>query len=286
MNISRCAILGPGLLGGSIALAWRARQPTSHVALWARREAALAEAERTGLADLVSADLRAVVQDAQLIVLCVPIGAMPALAQQIEPLIRADAIITDVGSVKGSVVPELSAIFKQRGHFVGSHPMAGSERKGLAAARADLFENAVCLVTPDSSTDSEAAAAVAGFWESLGGRVRTLAPLLHDEIVAAVSHLPHLVAAALVQVAVATEAQALDFSGPGFRDTTRVASGPPEMWAEILAENRVALAAPLHAMIEKLRNVLKLLETADSPALERFLTEAKTRRDELKKHTK
>ncbi len=273
------AILGPGLLGGSIALAAR-RAGGWRVGLWARRAEAVAEIEERGIADAVSTDLRGIVAGADLVILCVPIGVMPALAREIADAISADTIVTDVGSVKAPVVAELGAIFRGRGRFVGSHPMAGSEQTGIAAARTELFDDAACILTPDASSDAGAVAELRAFWQSLGSRVLEVPPAGHDEIVALVSHLPHLLAATLVHTVQAENAGAFDFSGPGFRDTTRVASGPPAMWAEILRTNRDAVRKSAEAMIEKLREIITLLDR--EPQMTEFLTQAKAQRDRLR----
>ena len=164
------AILGPGLLGGSIALATRERG-SHRVAMWARRPAAVAEVEKRGIAARASIDLREIVGDAAFVVLCVPIGAMPALARQIAPMLSPETIVTDVGSVKAGVCAQLGGIFRGRVRFVGSHPMAGSDQTGLDFARADLFKGTVSVVTPDESSDPGAVAEVEGFWEALGSRV-------------------------------------------------------------------------------------------------------------------
>jgi prephenate dehydrogenase len=277
--MNRLAILGPGLLGGSIALAAR-RSGGFHVSAWARRPEAVVEMERRGMADVVSGDLSVVVKDADLIVLCVPVGVMGALAEQIVSMISPRAIVTDVGSVKGPVVEELHGIFSKCGRFVGSHPMAGSEKTGLEAARTELFDGAVCNVTPEEHSDSDSVAAVRAFWQALGGRVLELSPMQHDEIVALISHLPHLLAATLVNVVGQENAAAFDFSGPGFRDTTRVASGPPAMWSEILRSNQAAVRASAEAMIEKLREIITLLD--HDASMTEFLTQAKARRDLLR----
>jgi prephenate dehydrogenase len=273
------AILGPGLLGGSIALAARERG-THRVAMWARRAAAVEEAEKLGVADRVSTDLKSIVADADLVVLCVPIGTMPGLARQIVEMIPASAIVTDVGSVKAAVCAELGAIFRDRGHFIGSHPMAGSDQTGIAAARAKLFVDAVTIVTPEETTNPAALSTVTDFWNALGSRVLRAAPAEHDRMVALVSHLPHLLAAALVNTVQDENAGAFDFCGPGFRDTTRVAGGPPEMWAEIFRTNHVAVRAAAEALIEKLREIATLLDR-DQPMTE-FLTQAKAQRDRLR----
>jgi len=277
--MTRLAIIGPGLLGGSIALAAR-RAGGFHAGVWARRDEAVAELQKRAIAEVVSKDLARVVEGADLVVLAVPIGAMGALARQIAPLIPPGAIITDVGSVKAPVVEDLGEVFAGRGNFVGSHPMAGSEQTGLGAAREALFDGAVCIVTPDDRSNPSAVEAVANFWRTLGGRVLELSPAAHDEIVALVSHFPHLLAATLVDLVAKKDAAAFDFAGPGFRDTTRVAAGPPEMWAEILRSNRPAVRASVEAMIEKLREIATLLDHDDQ--MIEFLTQAKTQRDRLR----
>jgi prephenate dehydrogenase len=285
MNLSKVAILGPGLLGGSIALAMRERLPGAQIAVWARREAAVAEVQTARIADIASTELEPVVRGANVSVLCVPIGSMTALAEKIAPLISPHALVTDVGSVKAPVVRALTPIFRERGKFIGSHPMAGSEQTGLSAARADLFENAVCILTPEPPTDSDALSRLRAFWELLGCHVRNLSPREHDDIIALVSHLPHLLAATLINTVHGENAAATAFCGNGFRDTTRVASGPPAMWAEILDQNREPLKKSVNAMIEKLREFVTLLDSGDSNdrrAVEQFLADAKTERDRLK----
>lgn len=280
--MKKVAILGPGLLGGSIALALRARGDTA-VAVWARRAEAAAEVLSRGCADLASTDLREVVSGAALVILCTPVGSMPQLATDIAPHLAPGAIVTDVGSVKAPVVAALEPILRGRGEFVGSHPMAGSDQAGIEAARADLFAGAVCIVTPTPSTNAAAAAEVEVFWKSLGSSVRTLSPAEHDEVVALISHFPHLLAATLVDSVASTNPAAFDFAGPGFRDTTRVAGGPPGMWTEILHTNRHAVRKSAEAMVEKLREIIRLL-ASDFPdqTMHEFLTRAKAQRDRLR----
>lgn len=279
MTFSRLAIIGPGLLGGSIALAVRKKKPAARVSVWARRPEAVGEVRQKQIADFVSNDLEAVVTDADAIVLCVPIGVMAPLAEKIAPFVSAGALLTDVGSVKAPVVESLGRIFRGRARFVGSHPMAGSEQTGLGAARADLFDGAVCIVTPEENSPPEDVEAVRGFWTLLGCRTRTLSPAEHDEVIARVSHLPHLLAAALVNLVCSQNPNSLNFCGNGFRDTTRVASGPPGMWTEIFGANREQVKKSIQAMMEKLQQVVKFLD--DDAKTNQFLAEAKTRRDLL-----
>jgi prephenate dehydrogenase len=181
--------------------------------------------------------------------------------------------------VKAPVVQALEEIFG--GAFVGSHPMAGSEKSGLEAARGDLFENAACVVTPTARTVPAARAAVENLWTAVGGRLVHLAPAEHDRLVGRISHLPHSVAAVLVH-AVAQTPGADRLAGGGYRDTTRIAAGPPAMWAEILLQNREGLLAGIDGFAEKLAELKTILLSNDAPALENFLSRAKAARDALK----
>jgi prephenate dehydrogenase len=240
--------------------------------------------EQYQIADVVSSDLSQVASEADLVVFCVPIGAMGPIARELVRIIPPNAVITDVGSVKGPVVETLAPIFAQRGRFLGSHPMAGSERAGIEAAQADLFQDAVCILTPAAdSEDAPAVRELAGFWELLGCRVRVLEPRVHDETVALISHLPHLMAAMMVNLVAATKPSALDYCGNGFRDTTRVASGPAPMWAEILLSNRDAVKTFTQEMIESLKEVVRLLDARDMGGVQELLKNANRQRDLLRK---
>ncbi len=279
--MNQLAILGPGLLGGSLALAVRARLPSCRIALWARRAEAVAEARAAGIADFVSDDLAAVVAGADGVVLCLPVEAMPAVAARIAPLIAPDTLVTDVGSVKGAVVDTLAPIFRQRGRFVGSHPMAGSEQSGLCAARADLYEGALCIVTPHDGVHPAAVGEATRFWEQVGCRVQTLSPAEHDRKIGLVSHLPHLLAAALVDFVCAEDADSLNFCGNGFRDATRIAAGSAAMWTGIFAANRTALSGELERLVGRLRALSEDLASGDDLKMHDFLARARTARERL-----
>jgi prephenate dehydrogenase len=282
MTFSSIAILSPGLLGGSLALGIRQRMPGVELRIWARREESVQKARALVMADEASTDAAAIAKGADLVIFCMPIGCMPELARRIVPSVTEETVVTDVGSVKQPVVEKLGAIFRGRAQFIGSHPMAGSEQAGLDAARADLFEGAVTIVTPADGASQETVASLAKFWETLGCRVAISSPRVHDEAVASISHLPHLVAAALVQTALRENPLALDWRGNGFLDSTRIALGPPAMWAEILVENRAAVKKAIHAMIENLSEVTKLIDAEESVALEQYLAEARLARDRLR----
>lgn len=280
--LRKLAILGPGLLGGSIGLAARQRQVARRVVVWARRPEAAAAAVQSGAADEGTMDLAQVVADAALVVLAVPIGAMNQLAAQMKTALPRDCIVTDVGSVKYPVVTKLTHTLGGQARFVGSHPMAGSDQTGIEAARRDLFQGAVCILTPTGQTDPAALQEVHDFWGALGCTVRTVSPAQHDELVAGVSHLPHLVAAAVVNVVCREGVQALQFAGPGFRDFTRIAAGAPEMWTEIAVENRQEIGRSLDRLLEELGQVRTALENADAVELRALLKRAKQFRDELR----
>lgn len=281
----RVAIVGPGLLGGSLAFALKAKVG-AHVRVWARRTSAVDDVMASGCADAASVDLAEVVRDADVIVFATPVGVMAKLAREMTQHLKEGALVTDVGSVKGPVCRELGGIFANGpAHFVGSHPMAGSEQTGLSFARADLFAGAVCIVTPMADTPPEVASRAGALWESVGGLVRILDPDEHDGIVASISHLPHLLAAILVNSVAESEPKAFEYCGPGFRDTSRVAGGPPDMWTEILAQNRGAVRKALDGVIEKLQAASTIL-AADSPErdllMNQILTQAKAQRDRLR----
>lgn len=281
MTFSKLAIIGPGLLGGSIAMAVRGKNPAARISVWARREEAAEGVKKRGIADFVSTDLQAVAADADVIVFCVPIGAMAPLAEKMAGSVSREALITDVGSVKAPIVKSLGGIFSGRARFVGSHPMAGSEQAGIEAARADLFEGSVCIITPEEVSPARDVEEIRQFWAMLGCEPRILSPVEHDKMIALVSHLPHLIAATLVNLVCEQNPNSLNFCGNGFRDTTRVASGPPAMWTEIFGGNRGQVRKSMQAMIEKLQQVLAFME--DDAKMQEFLTDAKSRRDSLKK---
>ncbi|MFN0079423.1 MAG: prephenate dehydrogenase [Prosthecobacter sp.] len=284
MSIERSiAILSPGLLGGSLAKTILQRMPGMELRIWARREAAVAEVRREFPAATTSTSIAEIIHGASLAVLCMPIQHMPDIARQIVAgELADDLIVTDVGSVKGSVVAALEPIFAgTKAAFLGSHPMAGSQRTGLAHASGDLFHRAACLLTPTDTTQRAHLDRLRTFWIKLGCRVREMTPQEHDRTVARISHLPHTMAVLTTLAALGKDTGVLDSSAGGFRDTTRVAGGDPEMWAGILLHNRTEVIAALQDASGALRELLEMLQTMDEEALRRFLTQAKALRDLL-----
>ncbi len=274
---SRISVLGPGLLGGSLALALQARRPDADLRLWARRPGAEAEIRARGIRAAFFTDASAACAGADLVILATPVETMPALAEVIARTeLAPDAVVTDVGSVKGSVVNALSPILGDR--FLGSHPMAGSEKTGIATARADLFEGAACLLTPGPGQDARRLRAL---WESLGCRVLEMSPGEHDRKVARISHLPHWLAVVTTLAALRGDPEAVACAAGGFRDTTRVAGGDPDLWTGISLANREALLASLHEASSVLTELVEILAKPDEEALRRCLAEAKSLRDLL-----
>ena len=251
-----------------------------------RRARSIRECEQAGAVDLATRDLEQAVIGAELIVLCTPISQMRPLLAEMLPTLHPGAILTDVGSVKGSVVRDLEPLAAGAGaHFIGSHPMAGAEKTGVSAARAELFVNAACVVTPSPRSNRPAVRQVEQLWKSIGGRVLCLSPDLHDELVSRSSHLPHLVAAQLAQFVLSPEHpnnQAL-LCANGFRDTTRIASGSPEMWRDITLANRDNLLTALDAFAAGLDQLRRAIKRGDATAISRFLETAKSRRDRWSK---
>lgn len=282
MRFRKVTLVGVGLLGGSLGMALRQRGLAEHVCGVVRRSAIIADCERLGAVDMATRNLGPAVRGADLVVLCSPIGQMGPLTQELIPYLEPDALVTDVGSVKGTLVDELEApIAKAGGHFIGSHPMAGSEKTGVQSARADLFEGALCAVTPTPRSHAPALAQVQQLWAALGARVLTLSPAQHDDLVSRSSHLPHVVAAALANYVLspANPKEQAALCAGGFRDTTRIASGSPEMWRDIALANRENLGRVLGVLIEDLQEFQCSLRQGDSKAVTEFFTSAKLRRD-------
>lgn len=278
------AILGPGLLGGSVALAARANQCAGIVHLWARREAAVEQVRSLGIADLASTDLAEVVQGSTLIILATPVGIMPDLVTRLLELDLANGtLITDLGSVKGSVVRSIDPLLQARPDlcFVGSHPMAGKELTGIEHASADLFQGAACVITPGATSTPASTAIVEEFWQALGCRTLRMDADEHDRAVAKVSHLPHLAASLVAASSLGQDPAIGEVAGAGLRDTTRVAAGAPPMWAEILLENREALTPALADLAGRLERARALIDAGDREGLVQLLAEAKDLRDAL-----
>ncbi len=270
------AIIGVGLIGGSIGLALRSRGLAREVVGIGRTEKTLRVARRVGAITRATRDVAAGVKEADVVVACTPVATV---ADQIVAAAAAcppGALLTDAGSTKAGIVSALSDRLDRQSLFVGSHPLAGGERTGPAEASSNLFDGRAVVVTPTSRTKPEATQRAEQFWMSLGARVVEMTPVAHDRAVAAISHLPHLAA---VATAAAVEPQHLELAATGFQDTTRVASGDPEMWTQIFMANR----DPVLKATERLQAVLErfhaALDQGNAAQLRRILNDAKRKRD-------
>ncbi len=282
MHWKKVTLAGVGLLGGSLGLALRERRLADSVAGFVRRAASVRQCEKAGAVDVATVDLREAVTGAELIVLCTPIAQMRPLVESMLAFIQPGAIVTDVGSVKAGIVQALPPLLEKAGaHFVGSHPMAGSEKTGVAAARADLFLDAVCVITPTRESNPTAVQRVTRLWRSVGSRVLRLNPEAHDEMVSRSSHLPHVIAAQLSNLVLspASDKHQAKLCANGFRDTTRIASGSPEMWRDIALANRENLLGAIDSFEQGLSSFKRALKSGDQAAISRFFAEAKARRD-------
>lgn len=276
--INKVAILGPGLLGGSIALAVQKLLPELPLSLWGRRQQPVDVALDLGVSGATTS-LAEAVSDADLCILATPVGVMPQIVEQVLKLVDdRNLLLTDVGSVKrlphASIVPLLQG---KSVEFVGSHPMAGSEKAGMEAARLDLLTDATCLITNDEGVADAKVRVLEGFWRSLGCNTRRMSAEDHDYAVARISHFPHLLASVGATVGLSYE-DIVPLSGGGMRDTTRVAAGDPDLWTEILMENRDALQRSLRESIADLVQLMDCLEKEDRDKMYRYLKLAQSRR--------
>jgi prephenate dehydrogenase len=269
-------IIGAGLLGSSAGLAIKRAWKGVHVSGVGRRRASLAQALKVGAIDSAHLEAATPAARSDLIILATPVGAFGKYLKEIAPRLKRGAVVTDVGSTKATVVRTAEAILGRGGPFVGSHPIAGSEQKGPAFARADLFAGATCILTPTASVSAAMVRKVEHFWRVLGMRTVRMNPAAHDRALAAVSHLPHAVAALLMLL---PAKEALKVSGGGLKDMTRLAGGDAEVWRDIFLTNRDSVLAAIDAFDERLMALRDLVDVGDSEGLLRFLAAAKKRRE-------
>jgi prephenate dehydrogenase len=277
-TIETLVVVGVGLIGGSIALAAKARRLAGSVVGVGRNRARLEEARRRGIIDDASADLAAAARRADFVVFCTPVDRIAEGVRAAAAVCRAGSFITDAGSVKGCIYRSLANDLPGGVEFVGSHPLAGSERQGFEFADARLFENRVCVVTPVESSTRPAVAHISAFWQKLGASVVEMTPEAHDAALAETSHLPHLAAAALAGT-LSQENRRLAASG--FRDTTRIASGDSDLWSAIFLGNREQMLASLSRYDASLAQFRRAIEQNDASALKELLKAAKINRESV-----
>jgi prephenate dehydrogenase len=274
--VERMTIAGVGLIGGSLAAAAREAGLVGEILGFGRTAANLNVARERGLVDRIVTD-DAAAADADLIVLAAPVATCGALAARFRTAARPGTVVTDVGSVKGTLVDALEAAWPDPARVVGAHPIAGSEASGAGAARADLFRGRRCILTPTTRTGPAALGLVRALWEGVGARVEEMSPATHDAILARVSHLPHVLAYALVAAVADGTADGhrlLDYAGTGFLDATRIAASPPEVWRDIALANRPAISDALREFRAALDALMGSIDAGDTAAVERTLAHA------------
>jgi prephenate dehydrogenase len=283
--IDRLTILAPGLLGGSVARAARDKAVARHITIWARRAETRAALAVQPWCDDAPESLPGAVAGASLVVIAAPVDLIVPFVEQIAPHLANGAIVTDVGSVKSGIAHAAAAALKRLSsplplaHFVGSHPMAGSEKTGWEHGSAALFERRTCFVTPISNTSETALRLVSGFWQALGADVVTVAPELHDQIVAHISHLPQVVASSLCAFLAGQNLEWRNFAGGGLRDTTRIAGSDPQLWRSILAANQQPVLAALRGLQAELANCERALAAGDWDGVAALISRGKEYRD-------
>ena len=290
-QLRRITIWGVGLIGGSLGLALKKNGFQGQRVGLGRNIGRLENALKHDAVDVVTTELAEGCRETELIVLCTPVALVPMLVQRIiESVSTRDhrIVLTDVGSTKSVLVEVVEGQLRKQGadalSFVGGHPMAGSHETGVEAARATLFEDARCILTPTENTDPDALKLIKNLWEFVGGVPHLLSPETHDLLIGAASHLPHLIASILTNTVANVESEnskALDFTATGFRDTTRIAAGSPDLWTGIFTQNRDVLLSLIDNIIENLTEFKTLLQTDNLAEIERLLLEAQVT---VKKH--
>jgi len=278
----RVAIIGVGLIGGSFALALKSAGACGSIVGVGRNPDNLARARALGVIDEQASDAAQAAQDADLVLLAAPVAQTPAILAALAPRLAGHTLLTDAGSTKrDAVAAARSALGARAAQFVPGHPIAGAEASGVGAARVDLFRGKRVILTPLEDNPAEGVARVEAAWQACGAQVSRLTPEVHDAVFAAVSHLPHLLAYALVHEVAArgNSAQLFGYAAGGFRDFTRIASSHPEMWRDICTANRDRLLDELDRFTEKLRALRPLVERGDGAALEKLFAEARAARE-------
>jgi len=275
-------ILGPGLLGASLAMAVKERGLTARVVTWSRRPESRAKCLNQSWCDAVFNTPEEAVAGSDLVVICTPVQTIVPLLEKIRPALAENALVTDVGSTKSLICREArSALEDHSATFLGAHPMAGSEQAGMEHAQADLFENAACILTPLDDAATATIAQLSAFWDALGMTVSSVSPETHDEIVAHVSHLPHLLASTLCGTLATQDHTWRNLAGAGLRDTTRVASGDPQLWKQILEQNSIEVLWAIEGFEKELHKLKSALLDQISPDVIAQLERGKAYRDQL-----
>jgi prephenate dehydrogenase len=280
--IERLAIIGVGLIGGSLARALREMGEVGEIVGIGRGEANLKRAVELGVVDRYTTDPCEGVRDADLVFLATPVCSIAATVERVAPFLAPGCVVTDGGSVKEGIVAPCEKLMPSGTHFVGGHPIAGTEHSGVEASFATLYQGKRCIITPTAYTDQDALAKVAQMWEIAGSEVIMMDVLKHDRVVAAISHLPHMVAYSLVNAVEGYDRfdeSILKYSAGGFRDFTRIASSDPAMWRDIALMNRDALLEMMDSFSRYFAELRSLVAQGDGEGMRRFFEESKNSRD-------
>ena len=273
---NRLALIGVGLIGSSIARAARAQGAARTIVATARSPQTRRRVAELGIADQVAETNAAAVEGADLVIVCIPVGACGPVAKEIGPHLAPGAIVSDVGSVKGSVVRDMAPHLPKTVHFIPAHPVAGTEYSGPDAGFAELFVNRWCILTPPDGADKKAADKLAAFWRLIGANVETMSAEHHDLVLGITSHLPHLIAYTIVgtadELSEVTRSEVLKFSAGGFRDFTRIAASDPTMWRDIFIANKDAVLEMLGRFTEDLQALSRAIRWAEADKLEELFT--------------
>jgi len=275
MLFQKVAIVGVGLIGGSLGAALRSRKLAAEVHGIGYRTTTLEQAKRRGCIDDFTIDLGEGVRNAELVVIATPVSLIEKKARETAENISPNCIVTDVGSTKKIITERLDAVFSGKARFVGSHPMAGSEKRGAVNAAADLFEGALCILTRTPNTDENALKAVEEMWREVGAATTVMTPGEHDRRVALASHLPHVVAASLVNI---ENDSSLECAATGFADATRIAASDPKLWCGICLDNAEEILAGIDSLSEELDSIRTLIKKGDERGLFEKLRRASDRR--------
>lgn len=275
----KVAIIGVGLVGGSLAKALKKQQLVREVAGFSQRPTSLEWALKNGVIDSGHQDVRKAVHDADLVVLATPVSIISSMIMTIGPHLRRGAIVTDVGSTKSSIVDAARECLPSSVFFVGSHPLAGSEKTGVENCNEELFKGSVCVMTPTDQTHKVAVERVKRLWARLGANVKFLSPDEHDKILAHVSHLPHILAYSLIQT---IPLSYLEYGGQGLKDTTRIAGSSAQMWSDICMANSKNIINVIDALVKNLSAVRKAVNTNDHKMLMSQFKDAQVKRESLK----
>ncbi|MBA4349242.1 MAG: prephenate dehydrogenase/arogenate dehydrogenase family protein [Thermodesulfovibrio sp.] len=279
---NKVTIIGVGLIGASFALALKEKGLCKNIIGCGRKENNLRQAKKRRIIDDYTLDVSRSCKDSDLILLSTPVGAFTDIIKLIRGTVKKGAVISDVGSVKGSLVYALESLMPKGVYYIGSHPIAGSDSSGIDDARADLFNNARCIITPTAKSNKKALKTVTSIWEKFGSRVELIDPLKHDEIFGAVSHFPHVVAYAVVNTLESIDSDYIKYAGEGFKDTTRIAMSSPELWRDISLFNRANLLKMIDIFRDNLDEIVRLLEKGDSAGIEKEFSKAQDLRMKIK----